>query len=372
MWVRKDWMDTLGIAEPKTLNDFYNMLVAFKSLTGENGAPMQASLATPIAMENLFPIYSAFGVTHRLEYFKIDNGKLSIPAASNDMLTALKFLNRLYREGLLNSDFASLKDGNDARSKYFAAGKAGVLFGSGAWLNDTSVSNFSGGDAVVVGLPPFVASGYKPYPYINGVTNYPTSALSKDCKDPKKALEVLEYINSRPGRELLICGIKGIHYNTLTSDGIFDRNMENYSKDYDSGIYGINIPWGLEFATTCNGYIPVSGYKNFEEAYTNRQIYIEKSMSSSAYNLKSVIAWGNAWANPGYEMAGVNISSVASIATRINNDALAVYYLKIILEPRPENIDGLWAQFQSTVKDIGIDAYLAAYQEYYDKYIGNL
>lgn len=365
-WMRADWLDELGLKEPTTLDELYNVMVAFKKKAGDGGTAMQVNLTGPVAYETFAPIFAAFGTSYRLEYLKVDSDKVSVPAVSENTLEALKYINKLYREGLINSDFASLKDAVDARNKYLLSGKAGMAFGSGAWLNDVTIAKIPGGKARIIGAKPVTTPGYNVFAYLQGVTNYPVTAISANTKDPKKLLEVIEYMNSREGRELMIAGIKGVHYGSLSAYGVYDRIMENYVKDYDPATFGVNIPWGLEFTTTVNGYIPVTEYKTFEEAYDNRQIFVEKSQASSAYNLKNVIKWGSAWSNTSYKLANVNIASVVDIRTKLNNDAIAVYFLKIITESDPSKIDGLWREYLTTAKNIGVDTYAKAYQDYYD------
>jgi len=108
MWVYKPWLEKLGIAMPETTEDFYNMLKAFKEKDPNgNGIADEIPLAARGVKDNhgIEPfIMSAFIPTLSTRTYVDDNGKVQFTPVQPEYREGLRYLRKLYAEGLLYSD----------------------------------------------------------------------------------------------------------------------------------------------------------------------------------------------------------------------------------------------------------------------------
>lgn len=144
MWIRKDWLDKLGLQEPKTLDELTNVLKAFTEDDPDgDGKADTIGLAVPLKegpwtwmgqtdaivaaltdqMINTFDIRSYWN--------KGADGKLSYGAIQPDAKKYLQLMKDWMSNGYIDKE-AGIMDPMKA-SEAAAAGKAGVMFGP-AWM----------------------------------------------------------------------------------------------------------------------------------------------------------------------------------------------------------------------------------------------
>jgi putative aldouronate transport system substrate-binding protein len=124
--VRKDWMEKLGIAEPKTEQEYIDMCVAFAKDDPDGNGQNDTVGLTPDSPGSIFSQYFAgFGYTDVMNWVKGDDGKYVMPVAGEKAFVLGQFLRKMYQAGGLDPDFATLES-SQAIEK-FAAGKAGLL-----------------------------------------------------------------------------------------------------------------------------------------------------------------------------------------------------------------------------------------------------
>lgn len=124
--VRKDWMDKLGITEPKTEEEYINMVVAFaKDDPDGNGQHDTAGYTPDGALSDFSQLWAGFGYTDVMYWAKGTDGKYRMPIAGEEAFALAQFLKRMYKAGGLDPDFATLESGQAVDK--FAAGKTGML-----------------------------------------------------------------------------------------------------------------------------------------------------------------------------------------------------------------------------------------------------
>lgn len=100
---RLDWLENLGLPEPKTIDDFYQMLVAFTKddpdRNGKNDTIGMAVTSYPGPWD-IMQIW--FGAPNG---WGIQNDELIPAHLTKEYDEALKFFRKLYSEGLVNQDF---------------------------------------------------------------------------------------------------------------------------------------------------------------------------------------------------------------------------------------------------------------------------
>ncbi|BCG60913.1 extracellular solute-binding protein [Paenibacillus sp. URB8-2] len=112
-YVRQDWLDALNLPVPKTADELYNTLVAFKEKDpGNRGGkviPLGMSIA-PAQYDSL--LWSFIEPTTDEQRYTLTQklGSADIPVLLPGFKEGLHFMNKLYNEGLISKDFALDED----------------------------------------------------------------------------------------------------------------------------------------------------------------------------------------------------------------------------------------------------------------------
>lgn len=220
---RKDWADKLGFAEPVTIDDWYNMLVAFRDndMNG-NGDPSDEIPFSGVYNNgtgysfNYFT--AAFGC---LEGFYLEDGKVNHSILSPKYKDYLNTMRKWYAEGLLDPDFLAV-DSNTFQAKA-TSGLVGSWFGSETahFANYAKVMKETVPEADLEPVHWATAedgTSYTAQPAVNVICNGKGFALSSQCTNIEAAMRYLDYMYSEEGVRLVNYGIEGEHY-TLDEDG---------------------------------------------------------------------------------------------------------------------------------------------------------
>ncbi|WP_138755098.1 extracellular solute-binding protein [Paenibacillus sinopodophylli] len=156
MWIRKDWLDTLGLQPPKTLAELENVLKQFtENDPDKNQKNDTVGLAVPLKegpwtwMGQTDAIFAALTTqmihTSDIRSFwnKGDDGKLSYGAIHPDAKLYLQTMKDWMSNGYIDKE-AGIKDPSKS-SELVASGKAGVMFGP-AWMGDWPLSDATKND----------------------------------------------------------------------------------------------------------------------------------------------------------------------------------------------------------------------------------
>ncbi|OPJ60025.1 extracellular solute-binding protein [Clostridium oryzae] len=140
LWLRKDWMDKLGLADPKTIDDVENILQQFSDKNpGGNaqGKTVGLVVSNKVAgtsggaymVNNIFSLYGAFPQ----QWLNDGTGKAVYGSIQPQMKTALGKLSEMYSKGLIDKQFA-VRTTDDCKA-LLTSGKSGAVMDNwwGSW-----------------------------------------------------------------------------------------------------------------------------------------------------------------------------------------------------------------------------------------------
>lgn len=119
VWLRKDWMDKLGLSEPHTIDDVVNIVKHFISEdpgnNGEDasGKPNTVGLAVDTDVTGecgysseflLDIIFACFGAYPK-QWIMNDDGEIVYGSITDEAKEALSYINSLYNQGVIDNDF---------------------------------------------------------------------------------------------------------------------------------------------------------------------------------------------------------------------------------------------------------------------------
>lgn len=134
LWLRKDWMDQLGLEEPKDWEDAVQILKEFQENrmgADEGEDPMglicdTSLIGTTSSNFSIEPIFEMFRA-YPQKWQVTDSGEAIYGSLTEETKSALAYLNTLYESGVLDPNFA-LRAQNNLRD-LVVEGKCGAFFG---------------------------------------------------------------------------------------------------------------------------------------------------------------------------------------------------------------------------------------------------
>lgn len=203
--VRKDWLDKLNLEVPETIDDWYNVMKAFKE-QDPNGNGLADEVPLTINEGGAYTYFaSGFGLTAGVgEFYADEDGKVCSLYQSPEYKEFLAWLNKLYKEELMDPQYATKDEAKvDAMVSKQLVGVSPHFLGV-----DERWTALSGGKYVMV-KPPKGPNGEEPKLIKRGSTGM-QYGISKDCKDPVAAIRWIDYIwASDEGQILTHFGIEG-------------------------------------------------------------------------------------------------------------------------------------------------------------------
>ena len=108
MWINQAWLDKLGLETPRTLDELYEVLVAFrdKDPNGNNlqdEIPLLVSASSGAAQIN--PLFGFFGTLENNAHVRVEDGQVIFTPKEDGYFQALQWLHKLYAEGLMNQEY---------------------------------------------------------------------------------------------------------------------------------------------------------------------------------------------------------------------------------------------------------------------------
>lgn len=251
--LRADWLKKVGKEVPVTLDDWYDVLCAFRDndMDGDgdpsNEYPLTGGMFTDnedcLAIEYL---YGAWGKTWKL--YVNGDGHIAYGAYDPDYKEYLKLVRKWIVEGLIDPDFATNdKARQDAK---FLNSQAGALrSGMGAGFG-TFIAGLKDENAIVAAMTPVMKAGDTSYNWTGlsaGVTS-DYAVITTNCKNPEMAVKWLDMFYGNDGMMLANYGIEGEAYNMI--DG-YPTLVDYITRNPDGKSINVAL---AEFSLGCSGF----------------------------------------------------------------------------------------------------------------------
>lgn len=365
--IRRDWLDNLGMEMPTTPDELYAVLKAFSEGDPDGNGKDDTTGFVANGDRNgwgLGPIFMAYNASGGIKDLELQDDGTVISLATHDgTLEAIKFANRLYREGAMNTDFINHATNEEASNQWIYSNRGGAFWAPGAYVFPDRVARIGVAEAQFSSPnPPVIAPGYK----LNGggVAWWLLLGISADSKYIDKSLETIEFANSRAGRELFVAGVEGRHWSNMV-DGLYDLDFEAWKQDYDVDLVNKSWPRWWGFFTTTHGYIPVAEHATFEEAMANVEIWANRADYELGGTFRHAVSESKTLFRPN-PMDQVTLGEVEDIRVNLDENVRAPLFAKMLIADTEAEIDALWAEYQQALQDNRYAEFLQAYQDYAD------
>ena len=222
IYVRKDWMDKLGIETPKTIDEFTAMLRAFTENDPDgNGKKDTYGMAASKVFEWMSYFRIAFGANPG--WSKDSSGEWQLDAFTPEYKNFLTWMNDIYNKGYLKKEFY-LYDDNDALNDFYNGKCGAVMFNGGRATGGMTFKMRRLDKNAVVDVIP-MPDGAAKGGYTTAGIWWGGWSVSYSAAEPMRAAKILDYFYSEQGMAERLYGLEGIHY-TKDASGEIIPNFE--------------------------------------------------------------------------------------------------------------------------------------------------
>lgn len=343
-YLNQKWMDKLGLQEPKTVDDYYNILKAFKENDPNgNGEADEIPLSMQGGALMINPFMTAFGLLFNdVNVFVDNNDKVLYSPAQPQYKEGLKFLKKLYSEGLLdNESFTQTPEQLKAKGN---ANRLGSFYQAGAFLVVGEGLHFDYQSM----LP--LTSDVNSEQMWTGVTgiNRGTFAITNKNQYPEATMRWVDYLYTEEGAKLAWAGQENRDYK-YNEDGTWDWILAD----------------GQE-ATDLRGKVSIQGATYFPELQPYS--FWDKLNNKFEASLVDIRARVNQFDRLPYPMVYFSnddqkrIAAIHADMKEYVNQSTARFVTGDL------NLDTDWDTYITTMKNMGMDEMVDIYQRRYDKY----
>lgn len=343
MWVRQDWLDELGMEKPETLDQFLEMLNAFKR---EKGAAEPFTLLGTGVSE---PLGTTFGTSPN--GVVVEDGQVAYGPVTDGTREYLKFMHQMYQDGLISSDFVSYTESDTKPPENVVLdGKTGVfnedVVATPSYTNNVGGHGPSGTSGAVQSAGEKLDMG----PIAALVSSQYNVSVSTSCKQPEAALQYIDYLFSEEGMILANWGVEGQTYDVVNGEKVFRDEILNDPMGFQIGLL-INI---------CPGFIRMIDWDVTYLSYNDAQ-------------KEAVEIWTSVFdsSDKTFPRDYVTYTSDESETKAELESGIETYCeecrLKFIVGDL--DIDADWDSYVSAVEDMGLEELMSIYQGAYDRYM---
>jgi putative aldouronate transport system substrate-binding protein len=280
LWIRKDWLDKVGLEVPKTVDEYIDALAAFRDNDANGNGRKDEVFGVSGGYFNYFS--NAFDMHYAQGYWSInDQGKAEYDFLMDRGLQYLTALNTMWTKGVLDPEIFAMPYDT------FVAEISNNQLGGAVWYA-WSKSFFEGyakevdpdAEYVIAVLegPYGRQKYYKQQEFAGGII------VTSNCEDPAAAVRFCDFFFSPEGIDLTNWGIEGLSYEIVNGE----KRPTEYISNNPDGLtpteaqatigMGINLPRVLDLEAN----FAQSDAASVDEMMTKVVPYLE-SMDSYLY-----------------------------------------------------------------------------------------
>ncbi len=341
VWINKTWMNNLGLEDPTNLDEFYEVLKAFKEqdANGNGDTDDEIALSVPDGMNYLDNYLPYFGVNVDMNtWLAVKDGELIYVPTSDEYKEFLKFFKKLYDEGIL--------DPNSFTQNYDQMTSRGSSEDVMGCFSALASFQFVGRDRDedYITMVPFKE---QKYPITTGLGEG-CMMITDACEDPATLVAWADQLYSEEGGILYWLGVEGTSY-IDNGDGTWSWNIGGPLGD-DAAT--VREKGTLKFECMFPGIQPdiwFTGITDPDEKYLISQRgkmldYGEVSLPAMSYDTE-------------------NTDTIASLTADLNT-YINQYGAQVIIGE--EDLDESWDSYVETLNNMGAAELFDIYQRAFD------
>ena len=225
--IRADWLADLGLDEPKSFDDLYNVLVAFRD---EKGASAPLVIADSTGVQN--ELISGYNIS--AGFYQVD-GELRFGAVQPEFKEYLTMIHDWYMEGLVDDLFLSNPYGSLMDWSPVLNSTCGVWYGTAAQAIPNLLSSAVDPGMKITGITTVTKDGSVAHVGESGsVFDSNLWSITTVCEDPDVICRYIDYVYSEDGILLANYGVEGetFEYDASGTPRLTDLVLNNPEYSY--------------------------------------------------------------------------------------------------------------------------------------------
>jgi putative aldouronate transport system substrate-binding protein len=226
-FVRQDWLDKLGLQQPQNVEEYYNVLKAFreKDPNGNGKKDEIPYFSRIIGTEPSLAKYDLVTLWGANEDLYVDGGKVKFGPLEENYGKAMEEMAKWYKEGLIDPEVFTR--GNQAREFMLGNNLGGSTrdwFASTAAFNEKLAAQMPGLNFVPF-APPENTEGKRIEPTSRNPVMDLGLAIGHTTKDPVAAIKYLDFFFTEEGRRLMNYGVEGETYDLVDGKPVLKEEI---------------------------------------------------------------------------------------------------------------------------------------------------
>lgn len=373
LWGNTAHFDEMGVEAPTTIDEFYNVCKQFKE-ANPNGVPVAGAASTTNGAWNSDPlmfIMNAFTYYPNNVYgLRLKDGTVETAYSTDEYREALKFMSKLYNEGLLyEATYTTTSD--QMKAILVEEGEPVLFFAEGASVNMIDSSSSTELYSHYYPIAPLEGpDGTRMATYIPSEA-YGYFSVPVNCAYPEAAVRFVDYLLTDEGGYNMGNGPEGQGWEYIDeSDGWLGANGEPatvlsnhiYSQEPQNECWQDVTGYGSSaFRFSINSYLAAEEPDLFEPTASEMLLY---KATKEEYEPYKTDEWSN----------------VPSALNFLVEENTSVQTIKVELETYIEeskvqfitgvqdiNDDSAWQAYVDSLDSIGMSKLIEVYQTAYDR-----
>lgn len=352
-FVRQDWLDALGLEQPKTVDELHDVLVAFrdKDPNGNGEADevpyFNRHAEEAIRLVNLWGARSTGSDSYH--QFAVVDGLVFHPYAAKEFKTGIANVAKWYQEGLIDKEIFTRK--SRARDELLGGNMGGVTHD---WVASTAGYNGKLSDQIegfsFLPMAPPADSNGKVWEEHGRIAVKPSGwAIGYNNQHAEETIKLFNFYFTEEGRRIANFGVEGETYDMVDGKAVFKDSVLNGEGSVVSQMWeiGAQIPIGFpqdyEYERQWTSDIAMKGI----EMYTDGG-YVVEQFPGIAMNAEEKAIYDKSWPN------------ILSF--------MQESYEKWILGAA--DVEAEWPEYQAQLERLGYPEVVAALQTAYERQYG--
>lgn len=349
-FIRKDWLDKLGLDIPKNVDELYTVLTAFANDDPNgNGQKDEIPYFSRHVGEN-FKDNEAIRLAHfwgaRTDLFVDETGKVQHGLVSEEFKEGMINVAKWYAEGLIDPEIYTR--GSKARDIALGNDIGGMThdwFGSSASYNTTLADTIEGFEFVAI-APPADVNGDVWEEFNRELVKPDGWAITAANEHVVETIKYFDFWFTEEGRRLINYGIEGEQYDMIDGKPVFKPEVLNGDKSVQAQLWDIG------------GQVPIGFFQDFDyelQTYNDiaaegAKMYVDNNYVVDAFPLVAF----NEEEQKIFDELNTNIETY-----------MMETHQRWILGG--ETVEAGWVAYINRLNELGFQEYLEIHQSAYDR-----
>ena len=382
-WIKKSWLENVNKEVPTTIEELYDVLVAFKEQDANGNGdpndeiPMAITIGGQSGQRVEFALKAAFGiynVNHNFQLAADENGKVYLSETTENWKEYLTFMNKLYEEGLLDNEAFTM-----TTAEFQAKASADLIGFFGDW--STLAQCVGAADDFVNRDYEYIISFANKDTGLQTITLYPNYTagarlmVNALTEVPEKICEIIDYLYSDEGIMLVNYGTEGVTFNYIEDE--FGNKAPDVTPYWQAMIdqYPTMSEWQQQYLYPNNvtSLVVYDYYSAVMEDATDEELEAYIAYEGNP-NYIRIATWEKAVreadlmvdAFPFLAMTAEETDTLGTLTTDMTE------YLKTMKAQfitGEIDIETEWDNFQATLQGMGLETVLEVNQAAYDRFV---